>query len=246
MFDSNLNEDAKYDIMLESKQTLRNIKQSKKHHSKDLLTELSDGFKRYDSGRDMYDVYETIHFEGKSTVDMMYYNQLLNKIEESEQLEKIQTLLTTLTRNVKQVYEITNLKPEIYGRKIDIAILENSQDEASSKISKQIYEYLDNNFYKLNIEKRNEKYFNESSVISKKLITEGVSTDDAIEYSVKCVVMEGLLRKIAFPFAIQSRIDHLIESDIYAKIFDSERLVENVENVDKDIQKIASIIAVVI
>jgi len=216
------------------------------NQSKDLLVELSEGFKKYDAGRDMYEVYETVYFEGKSTVDMMYYNQLLKKIEETEQLEKIQTLLTTLTRDVKQVYEITNLKPEIYGRKIDISILENSQDEAESKISKQIYEYLDNNFYKLNTEKRNKKYFNESTVISKKLITEGVKTEDAIEYSVKCVVMEGLLKKIAFPFAIQSRIDHLIESEIYAKIFDSERLIENVENVEKNIQKLASIIAMVI
>lgn len=247
MFESNLNVDDNYEIMMESKQTLRRVKSAKKNLKKDLFVEAVEAAKRYDSGSHFYEVYDSADFEAKSLVDMLYYKQLFNKIEENEQhISKIESLLTTLTRNVKNVYEITNLKPEIYGNNINTSILESSENESSSKIAKQIYEYFDQNFHKMNVKTRNEKYYNESVQISKKLIIEGLNTEEAIQYSIKCVVMEGLLRKIAFPFSIQSRINYLIESDIYQKVFDSQRLVESVDLVNKDIRKIASIISVVV
>ncbi len=246
MFESYNNEDQNYDIMIESKNTLRKLKTAKKNHDIDLVAELSEGFKKYDSGRDMYETYDILEFEGKSQVDMLYYEQLLKKITENDQINKIEGILTSLTKNVNQVYEISNLKPEIYGRKISVDILNDSHSESSSKISKQIYEFLDGNFYKLNVDQRNKKYFNEAAVISKKLITEGNDVDESIEYSVKCVVMENLLEKIAFPFSISSRINHLIESDIYSKVFDNTRLIDSVDNVNEDIRKLASIISVVI
>ena len=170
MFDSNLTDEQQYDIMIESKTVLSKLRTAKKFKSKDLLEEISESLETFDSGKDMYESYDIIDFEGKSNVDMLYYDQLLNKIEESEQIESIQTLLIDLTKNVKEVYEITNLKPEIYGRNIEISILEDSIETRSSKLSKRIYEYLDRHFYKLNPKQRKEKYFNESKVISKKLI----------------------------------------------------------------------------
>ena len=246
MFDSNLTDEQQYDIMIESKTVLSKLRTAKKFKSKDLLEEISESLETFDSGKDMYESYDIIDFEGKSNVDMLYYDQLLNKIEESEQIESIQTLLIDLTKNVKEVYEITNLKPEIYGRNIEISILEDSIETRSSKLSKRIYEYLDRHFYKLNPKQRKEKYFNESKVISKKLITEGVKPEEAIEYSVKTVVMENFLTNIAFPFSIWSRINYLTECKMYSKVFDQQRLIETVDKAKDSIKRVAKIVAAVI
>jgi hypothetical protein len=246
MFDTNLTNESQYDIMIESKKVLSNLKRSKKFKEKDLFESLVDGIKNFDSGKDMYEAYDIIDFEGKSKVDMLYYDQLLKKIEETEQINKIQSLLVELTLSVKDVYEITNLKPEIYGRKIDVDILSDSIETTSSKLSKRIYEYLDRHFYKLNPKQRKEKYFNESKELSKKLITEGIKPEEAIEYSVKTVVMENFLKNIAFPFSVWSRINYLTECDMYSKVFDQQRLIESVEIAKNNINRIAKIVAAVI
>lgn len=246
MFESNLTDDQEYDLMIESKQAITKIHKTSKHQKKDLFQEITEGITRFDSGKDLYEVYDIVDFEGKSKVDMMYYGQLFKKIEETEQLESVQNLLISLTKSVKTVYEITNLKPELYGRGIDYSILEASEEEVSSKISKRIYEFLDTHFYKLTNEKRKEKYFNESIVISKKLIMEGVDTEEAIEYAIKSIVMEGFLSKVAFPFSIQSRINYLTECKMYARVFDQDRLIEAVEDAQKNIRGISKIIAAVI
>jgi len=230
-------------IVQESQKALRKIKTSKNYQQKSLLETVQDNFSKYDKAAYLFEEYDIVDFEIKSNIDMLYYAQLFNKLEESEQLESVQKLLIELTKSVKDVYEITNLKPEVYGAGIDYKILEESNEIVRNKLSKKIFEYLDSNFYRLDPEKRKKKYFNESVEISKKLITEGVETEEAIEYSVKVVVMENLLRKIAFPFSIWGRITNLMESEIYSKVFDRDRLIETVERAEKNIKAVAKVVA---
>jgi len=62
----------------------------------------------------------------------------------------------------------------------------------------------------------------------------------------KVNIVESLLVKIAFPFAVKSRIDYLIESEDYRKVFDQEALVELVDSFNKKVHNIAKIIAAVV
>ena len=101
-------------------------------------------------------------------------------------------------------------------------------------------------FYKLSPEKRVEKYIETSRELCKNLINEGVEPAEAIEFSVKSTVMEGLLTKIAFPFATWSRIQYLLESEDYGKVFDQKALTELVESFQKKVESISKIVAVVI
>lgn len=239
-----LNEQENLDIMIESRKALQKIKNSK-FEKKDPLKVLSENLQNIYMGQDFFDPYDGLVWEGKVKVDMLYYDQLLQKLDEAS-VESLQTALGSYFRNIRQIYEFVNLKPEVYGKGIDFTILEMSNEQCKQKLSNVIYEYLDNNFYKLQPELRQMKYQEESRELAKTLISEGVDAEEAISFAIKTTVMENLLTKIAFPFAVWSRIQYLTESDDYREVFDQDSLIGLVESFKEKTHAMAKIVAAVI
>jgi hypothetical protein len=193
-------------------------------------------------GRAMYEIYDPVIFEGKIRVDMMYYEQLFQKLE-PEVKEKLQESMAHLFTNIRKIYECINIKPEIYGKGINEEIIDESIEHAQRKLSKAIYENLDKNFYRLNEEQRQSKYYEICKGTIKDLMAEGMESDSAVSFSIKTAVIQELLKSIAFPFSAWTRTKHLMESVQYAKVFDQDRLINLVESFEKKIFNISKIIA---
>lgn len=237
-------DDTSLNLMRASRQALDKIQEAK-GQTVDVLTEAREIAKNKDMGRHMFQPYDSLAFETKLRVDMMYYDQLLQKLD-SELHEGVEKVLTSLFKNIRQIYEFVNIKPEIFGAGINEAILNESMERAQQKLSKAIYDNLDRHFYKLTPDQRKDRYMEESRELVKSLITDGTDHDDAIALGVKVAVLENLLRGIAFPFACWARVSHLVESETYGKIFDQSALVNLVESFEKKIHSVAKIVAVCI
>lgn len=230
------------DLMNDAKKALEKI-QENRENKKQPLDIIQEGIQKASAGSEFFESYDALAWEGKVKVDMLYFDQFLQKLEESENLY---AALGTYFKNIRQIYEFVNLKPEIYGKGLTFEILEKSNEFQRQALSTIIYEYFDKTFYSLTPEKRREKYLETTRELSKTLISEGTSPEEAITFSTKVTLVEALLKKIAFPFAIQSRIDYLIESADYRKVFDQEALIELVSIFDKRVHAISKIVAAVV
>lgn len=235
-------ENYNFDAMIESQEALRKIRESKSK-KRNHIEIIQEGIQRATAGSEFFEPYDSLLWEGKVKVDMLYFDQFLQKVEESEQ---IYSALGNYFKNIRQIYEFVNLKPEIYGKGLDYTILEKSNEEQHQILSNIIYEYLDKNFYSLSADQRKQKYLEESRDLAKKLISEGVEPEEAISFSIKSCIVETLLQKIAFPFAVWSRINYLIESDDYRKVFDQEALVELVDDFRSKVRSLSKVIAAVV
>lgn len=205
-----------------AKDGLRKINKNK-NEVKTLMESYEIASKKVDRGRDLYESYDDISFETKLRVDMIYYDQLLQKLDECEGIED---QISGIYRTVKEIYEHINIKPEIYGRDITYQFLNESIADQKKTLSNIIYEYINTHFYKLDPEKRKEKYVTESAHFAKELIQEGIDPQVAIQRGVKSVVMEGFLSRVAFPQTIQYRIKYLMEDESYGEVFDQSSLIE--------------------
>ncbi len=230
------------DLMKDAKEALIKIQESKEK-KKDHFQIIQEGIQKASAGSDFFEAYDPLFWEGKVKVDMLYFDQFLQKLEETDELY---TALGNYFKNIRQIYEFVNLKPEIYGKGLTFEILEKSNEAQKQTLSNIIYEYFDKAFYSLTPEQRSDKYLETSRELAKALISEGVNPEEAITYSTKVNIVETLLTKIAFPFAVKARIDYLIESDDYRKVFDQEALVELVESFNKKVHNIAKIAAAVV
>ncbi|MDD4081904.1 MAG: hypothetical protein PHD05_00820 [Sphaerochaetaceae bacterium] len=235
------NEDQ-YKIMEESIKALQKINEHKSQKKKSFEI-IQEGLQKVTTGSEFFECYDSLFWEGKVKVDMLYFDQLLQNLEESEEIYKV---LGTYFKNIRNIYEFVNLKPEIYGKKLDFTILEQTNEQQHHILSNILYEYFDKNFYSLTPDQRTEKYLEKSRDLSKQLISEGVSPEESIVFSTKTCLVENLLQKIAFPFAIWSRINYLLESEDYRKVFDQEALVELVDAFKSKTHSISKIIAAVV
>ncbi len=230
------------DVMKDAKSALIKIQEAKEK-KKDHMTIIQEGITKATAGADFFESYDALIWEGKVKVDMLYFDQFLQKLEESDELYKA---LGSYFKNIRQIYEFVNLKPEIYGKGLTFEILEKSNEVQRQTLSTIIYEYFDKSFYSLTPEQRTEKYLEKSRELSKTLISEGANPEEAIAYSTKVNIVENLLIRVAFPFAVKSRIDYLIESADYRKVFDQETLVELVESFNSKVHNIAKVVAAVV
>jgi len=196
---------------------------------------------KFDKGKFFFRQYDQVVYEGKVKVDMLYYNQLLQKIDENLN-ENVQNAVIALYKVINEIYEFVNIEPEIYGRGINTTILDESIETSHRKLSKVVFEFLDNNFYRLSPAQRQDKYFEDHKELAKTLIAEGNTTEDAISFAVKAVVMENLIRHISFPFASWSRIKYLTEDGDYGAVFDQDKLVDLVDSFNKKIHAISKIV----
>lgn len=240
-------EQGQLDIMRQSREALNKINEHK-NSKVNVLEEAQRVFKEKDMGRGLYHPFDQMTFEGKLRVDMMYYEQLFQKLDDNLH-PKIEEIMTSLFTNVRKIYEFINIKPEIYGKRygVDESILDESIERSQRKLSKAIYSNLDYNFYRLNEQERKDRYYEKSKELIKELMQESkVEADDAIKFGIKVAVLENLLRSISFPSFAWARVTHLTESVNYGKVFDQNRLVGLVESFEKKIHNIARIVATVV
>jgi len=236
-----LTENAQMDIMRESRGALNKINESR-GKKVSVLEEAQRISKQKDMGRGFYKPYDQITFESKIRVDMMYYDQLFQKLDENVH-PQIEGVMSSLFTNVRKVYEFVNIVPEFYGKGINESIIDDSLEKGQRRLSKAIYENLDRNFYKLNEEQRKDRYYDSSKDTITGLITDGVDADDAIKFGIKVSVIENLLRNVSFPFGSWSRIQYLTDNVDYGRVFDQDKLVDLVESFEKKIHNLAKIIA---
>ena len=235
-------ENYNFDAMSQSQKALRQIQESRSK-KRNQLEVIQEGIQKASAGSEFFEAYDALIWEGKVKVDMLYFDQLLQKLEESDQ---IYGALGNYFKNIRQIYEFVNLKPEIYGKGLDFTILEKSNEAQHQLLSTVIYEYFDKSFYSLTTEQRKQKYLEESRELAKKLISEGVEPEEAISFSTKVSIVETLLQRIAFPFSVWSRINYLTESDDYRKVFDQESLVDLVGSFERKVNSLAKVVAAVV
>lgn len=236
-----INEQEQYDIMAESRKALEVL--SEKKTKKTLFESLSDTYSKAFMGAQYFEPYDQLIWEGKVKVDMLYFDQFLQKIEESE---KLQNAFGAYFKNIREIYEFVNIQPEVYGNGVNFSIFEKSNEQVKQQISSIIYEYFDKTFYNLDVNQRKAKYFDVSNELCKTLIAEGAEPNEAISYSIKTVIVENLLTKIAFPFSSWSRIKYLTESTDYGVVFDQQELVKLVESYENKVTSLAKVIAATI
>ncbi len=236
-----------YDTMLETvelaRDALKTIKTTR-DKKRTLTEEHEQAKKSYNNTGDLYEPFDEIAFEGKTRIDMVYYDQLLQKLDESN--DQTSEIIGSLYKTVRDIYEFVNIKPETYGRKINYEFLNESLENQQKTVSNIIYEYINNHFYKLSPQTRADKYLEESKELAKEMIKEGNEPDDAIQFAIKHVVMEGLLERISFPRPVWYRVKFLTEDEAYGRVFDQQDLIEHVELFESKIYELSKLIAVVI
>lgn len=228
--------------LFEARRNLLQEKHFQKMEKKDLLMEIANQYQKKDIGRAFYEEFDPLICEGKLKVDMLYYQQLMEKLDE-QYVPVVEKVIIDLFKNVKDIYEFINIKPELYGRGITLDLFNESTSEINRVLSKKLYEALDALFYKLSPEQRIEKYREKSDSYIREMMNEGVNPDISISFGIKTTILENLLTKISFPFTCWTRVKYLTESQDYGLVFDQEKLVELVDNFENQIKKVSKIVA---
>jgi len=234
-------EEQENNLMVEAKQTLAKL-QNEKNSQKDLLSEFRKNWSKYDKGRAYFEEYTVEAFQSKMKVDLLYMEQLLQKLD-NEQITEVEKLISSLYRDVKEIYEFMNIKPEMYGKSVNEQLINENSEKIRSTLSKNIYNYLSKNFYDMPLEKREETYFERVKEDSKNLITEGIEGAEAVEYSIKKCLMEDLVNNICFPFVAKSRLNYLLEDKAFGDLFDQNALREAYDSFNQKKSNISRIIA---
>lgn len=231
-------------IMFEAQ---RKIKSEKKHKDitrrrKDLMNEVAEQFSKRDMGRDFYEPFDPIICEGKLKIDMMYYQQLMERLND-EYTPVVENMIIDLFKTVKEIYEFVNIKPEFFGKNVNTDLLNEPSSEVRRVLSSRLYESLDSLFYKLDPQQRVAKYKDYSKHHIEDMLNEGVDSETAVTFGIKATVMENVLTKISFPFTCWTRVQYLTESQDYGLVFDQDKLVDLVESFEKQVRKLSKVIA---
>ncbi len=203
-----------------------------------LLAEYQELFEKMDHGKAYYKSFDKDIFENKSKIDLMYLKRLLNNLDESYSND-VQDVLRNIFKLSKGIYEFINIEPKVYGKGINGEILNESVEKSEKKIKEVLEESIDSMFYKLDPDLREKKYGEKAKVLAESLITAGNDGESSLQYAIKTCVMESLITKIFFPNPTWQRVNHLIEDENFAKVFDQEKLVELVETFEKSVNVLA-------
>lgn len=229
-------------LMMESRNVLAKLQQSRKTEKTTIFDTHKENYSKYDKGREHLNLYSDEVFESKVNVDMKYYDKLLVNLSESDG-NVVQTLLGQFYKTVRSIYEHINVEPEVYGKNITTAILTESISDVESSVSNIIYTFLDSSFYSLTPDARADRYSDLIKPQVTTLLSEGVSAEDAIVFSTKQVIVEGLLRHIAIPNLIQARINYLLEDNDYGAVFDVDSLISLTEQYSKQVTNLSKIVS---
>lgn len=240
MFNTQLSEHEQ--ILFEASQNIKREKEYNKNSKKDLMAEISNQVSKKDRADEFYEPYDSIVCEGKLKIDLMYYQQLMKNLDE-EYTPYVEGLITDVIKNVREIYEFINIKPEVFGRKVTTDLLNESTVDINNILSQRLYESIDSLFYKLTQEQRIEKYKDISENYITELTQNGLDSKNAITIGIKSSIMENVLTRISFPFTCWTRVKYLTESNDYGMVFDQNSLIELVENFENKIKKLSKITA---
>jgi len=233
------NQTMENEIMMESRKALEKIKNKKTKTFQDTMQE---HWSTYDKGRAYFEEYTIEVFESKMKIDLLYMDQLLQKLD-NQQISEVEKLISTVYRDVKEIYEIMNIKPEIYGKNITEELINESTENVHNYLSKNIHSFLAKNYYDLLPEKREKIYYERVKEDSSQLINENHSPKEVVEYSMKKCLMEDFVKNICFPFSVSCRLEYLLEDEAFGDVFDQESLQEYYDSFNKKLNNLSKIIA---
>jgi hypothetical protein len=203
-------------------EALQRIKNRSNQKSTDEL--LQEAKFNLDYSRQVFEEYTDDKFSKKVQMDSYVYNQFLKNVKDEDSIvNQIQEHLELMLGTIKAIYEHINIEPKIYGfKKLD---KNSSEDELVTESRKIIFEHLDRNYYNLTEQERSKKYKEYVTGNSYNItINENIDIDDSVEHSYKAAVINTLLENINFPFTIKSKIEELLESQMYKDVFDADTL----------------------
>lgn len=181
----------------------------------------------------------------KNLLDSNVYDKMLCKLNESEYNIAVK-ILENIRDNVKEVYQLSNIKPRIYG--FTELSIDSSKEDLISESSRIIKEHFNKGYYQLTTKEREKRYKDQVVNLAHSLITENkndsINTKNALDFAYKTVMVKNLLKKINFPYLAESKINELLESDLYKEFFDSERLHILMQEFDGKIDDLSKIIAI--
>lgn len=179
----------------------------------------------------------------KMNMDSNIYNKLLSNLNENQKVVA-KNVLRELCENVKEIYQLANIKPRVYG--FTELTLDSSKDELVEESTRIIKDYFNRNYYELTTREREKKYKDNVVTMAHELLSENtnIDTKSAMDFSYKALLVKGLIKKINFPYLADSKIKELMESDLYQEFFDSERLhilMQEFDSKANDLSKVISI-----
>lgn len=196
-----------------------------------------------DYSRQIFEEYSDDKFSKKIHIDSYIYNQFLKNVEDESVVSQVQESLSNMLSTIKSIYEHINIEPKIYGfKKMD---KNSSEDELVTESRRIIFDHLDKNYYTLSQQERSNKYKEFVAGAAYDItIHENIDVDESTEHAYKAAVINTLLENINFPFTIKSKIEELLESQIYKDVFDAdtlEHLWENFQEQSFNLSRILSL-----
>jgi len=232
----------KYQLSKVAYDALQRIKENKALEAKQVSEQKTP--KKVDYSLYIFEEYSDDTFASKIKLDSYIYKKFLSQLEE-EQHEHASKLLSELLENVKAIYEHINIEPKVHGFKN--VSLESSENLLISEANRLTVDFFSKNYYNLTESQRQEKYSKlivESSY--ELMIAENLSIEESVDHSYKTILMSNYIRSINFPYIIESKINELIESDMYKEMFDSETLISLVENFKENNLKLSRVLALLV
>jgi hypothetical protein len=223
----------KYELSRVAFSALQKIKENK---SKELEEHnLQRTPKKVDYSMYLFEEYSDDQFTAKVKFDSYIYRKFITQLNE-EQQEQATKVLSNILETVKSIYEHINIEPKIHGFKQ--ITLESSESSLEDEAGRLVLDFFSKNYYNLTEHQRKEKYGQLVVETSYELmISESLSVEESVEHAYKSVMMSNFIKSINFPYLIESKINELMESDLYSEIFDRDKLFELVETFkDQSIQ----------
>lgn len=202
-------------------EALQRIKsKSDEKSTQDALTEARMNL---DYSRQVFEEYSDERFTKKVELDSYIYNHFLKNTEDGAVVNTIQETLSDYLATIKAIYEHINIEPKIYGfKKMDKY---SSDAELVSESKRIIFEHLDKQYYNLSSDERHKKYKDFVVGVSHDIaINESLDMAESVEHVYKSAVISNLLENINFPFIIKTKVEELLESQIYKEVFDVDTL----------------------
>ncbi len=194
--------------------------------------------------KQIFEEYHDDFFENKIKLDTMFYKVMFENLNE-EYKDSINHLLANMLTTTKQLYEHLNIKPKLYGFQENS--LNESDDFLYNSAKRIINEFINNNYYSLTQEQRENKYLSSVRQIAGDIIiSESVNEEEAIVFGTKTIIMHQLIEHINFPLAIRSNVEDLLSDENYGKIFEQNKLGEIWELFQEQSYDISKILATII
>lgn len=202
---------------------------------------------KVDHSRMLFEEYDDDSFAQKVKIDSMFYKTMLKNLDESY-ADSVKMILTNMFATTKEIYEHINIKPRVYGFNIN-TVFNESDDMLQQNAQRMINDFINDKYYSLTTEQREEKYYSAVSSIAKDVIlseSDALDEKDALTFATKTIVMKNLIERINFPLSIQNKVQELLIDENYGKIFNQEQLSHLWDQFQEQTFDIAKIVAVLI